>query len=243
MIESSDSTDRIVVEGNPKDPTAQDDSLDAKIGLQAIEADELAVLMNEAIVAVETHAPGAIPVEARDRVSPDEHWTAPASATPKKEHDPYVGGLEGEVERLRNKCQSLSDDFDRFRKRSRDQSRKQETNLVANLVSSLLPLLDNMERAAHAAERKDYTDDSLREGLVMVHEQFLAILREVNVFEVDTKDSLFDPENHEAVQQLKSDDLPDGTISDVNQKGFRIGKRLIRPARVVVIKNSNKKEL
>ena len=213
----------------------------ANIGLQGIAADELANLMNEAIEAVETHAPGAIPPETKERVSPDELWQAPSPATPRKEADPYVEGLEEEIERLRNKCQTLNNDFDRFRKRSRDQAHKQETELVATLVTKLLPLLDNMERAAIAAEQEDYQDESLREGLVMVHEQFVNILKDVKVFEVETDGCSFDPENHEAVQQVSSEELPDGTISQVNQKGFRIGKRLIRPARVVVIKNPKKK--
>lgn len=239
VAESDSGSDSVDAEELQADDTTEG----ANIGLKGIAASELDELMNEAIQAVETHAPGAIPSELKERVSPDELWEAPGPAPRKREADPYVEGLEEEVERLRSKCQSLNEDFVRFQKRSRDQSHKQEVELVANFVSTVLPLLDNMERAAKAAVENIDQDESLRDGLVMVHEQFLSILRNLNVFEVDTTDSLFDPENHEAVQQIKSEDQPDGTISDVNQKGFRIGKRLIRPARVVVVKNPKKKRL
>jgi molecular chaperone GrpE len=126
--------------------------------------------------------------------------------------------------------QRLAADFDNFRKRiARDQQ-----GLVARaaerLVSELIPVLDDLERALEAAA--EHSEAKLEEGVRLVHRALHSALAKEGLQEVETE-GMFDPHQHEALMQQPSE-LPEGAITQVLQKGYRLGDRVLRPARVVV---------
>ena len=145
-----------------------------------------------------------------------------------------LGRRFAEVERERdsylNDLQRLAADFDNYRKRA---ARDQES-LVARagerLVKELLPVLDDLERALEAAE--SHEEAKLEEGVKLVHRQLEQILEREGLAPVET-DGKFDPNVHEALltQPSASDE---GSVIEVLQKGYRLGDRVLRPARVVV---------
>lgn len=133
--------------------------------------------------------------------------------------DEYLGDL-----------QRLAADFDNFRKRvARDQQA-----LVARagerLVKELLPVLDDLERAAAVAAQT--AEATLEEGVRMVHRALHGALAKEGLEEVEA-DGTFDPHRHEALMQQPSE-APEGTVLQILQKGYRLGDRVLRPARVVV---------
>jgi molecular chaperone GrpE len=100
-------------------------------------------------------------------------------------------------------------------------------------VREILPVLDNLERAIESA-RKTQGVESILEGLEMILRHFYQVLAQLGVHPVPGAGEPFNPEIHEAVQELEREDLPPGTVVQEVQKGFRIHERLLRPARVIV---------
>ena len=142
-----------------------------------------------------------------------------------------------ELEALRNENEELIDtlqrvkaEFDNYRKRA---SRDQES-LVARagerIVKELLPVLDDLERALEAAHAHE--EAKLEEGVTLVHRQLEQILEREGLSPVKT-DGKFDPHVHEALLTQPSAD-EEGAVIEVLQKGYRLGDRVLRPARVVV---------
>ena len=139
-----------------------------------------------------------------------------------------------ELEAERDTCvadlQRVAADFDNYRKRTlRDQE-----SLVARaherLVKELLPVLDDLERALAAAA--EHEEIKLEEGVRLVHGELSQVLAKEGLVPVET-DGQFDPHEHEALLTQPSE-ADEGAILEVIQKGYRLGDRVLRPARVVV---------
>jgi molecular chaperone GrpE len=111
---------------------------------------------------------------------------------------------------------------------------RDQESLVARaaerLVRELLPVLDDLERALQAAEQHE--EATLEEGVRLVHRQLAEALRKEGLQEIPTE-GRFDPHVHEALLSQPSE-AEAGTVIDVVQKGYRLGDRVLRPARVVV---------
>ncbi|HEX7084153.1 MAG TPA: nucleotide exchange factor GrpE [Gaiellaceae bacterium] len=126
--------------------------------------------------------------------------------------------------------QRLKAEFDNYRKRvARDQG-----DLVARagerLVRELIPVLDDLERALEAAT--EHEEAKLEEGVRLVHRSLADLLAREGLVEVET-DGPFDPHTQEALLSQPSDQ-EEGTVVQVLQKGYRLGDRVLRPARVAV---------
>jgi molecular chaperone GrpE len=108
-----------------------------------------------------------------------------------------------------------------------------------DLLRELLPVFDNLERAVvHAGQASD--PKAVADGVAMVLKQFADTLGKIGIKRVPTVGSAFDPAQHEAIQQLETDDHPPGTIVAEVQPGYAMGDKLVRAAMVVVAKPSRK---
>jgi molecular chaperone GrpE len=148
--------------------------------------------------------------------------------------DEVAARLE-EAEKTRDEyladLQRLAAEFENYRKRAaRDQER-----LVAHaherLVRELLPVLDNLERALEAAERHE--EATLVEGVKLVERSLRATLAKEGLLEIET-DGPFDPHVHEALLTQPNELFEPGSVVEVVQRGYRLGDRVVRPARVIV---------
>jgi len=137
------------------------------------------------------------------------------------------------IAELNERIVRLTADFDNFRKRA--QRDKDEARQFANqgLLEKLLPVLDNFEMALTAV--KD-ADPSVRDGVQMILDQLLSVLKESGVEPVDALGQPFDPNLHEALSQEETTDAEEGTVVQQVQCGYKLNDRLVRPARVVVAK-------
>jgi len=126
-------------------------------------------------------------------------------------------------------------DFQNFRKRMQDEQR--QIRLLANerLIIDLLPVLDNFERAIAGAE-KSASPESILEGVRAIDRQFRSVLDSQKVQKVDSVGLPFDPEHHDALALVESTEHEEGTVLEEVESGYRIGDRVIRPARVRVSK-------
>ena len=122
-------------------------------------------------------------------------------------------------------------DFDNFRKRA---AREQE-NLIARaherIVKELLPVLDDLERALSAAIEHEAA--KLDEGVRLVERELRQILSREGLVEIETNGT-FDPHVHEALLSHPADGAEEGAILEVVQKGYALGDKVLRPARVVI---------
>ena len=141
-----------------------------------------------------------------------------------------LGTLQAERDELFDRLQRLAAEFDNFRKRAaREQG---EVILRANerLVKELLPVLDDLGRALEAAA--EHEEAKLVEGVELVHRSLGQLLEREGLHEIETEGQ-FDPHVHEALlSQPSAED--EGAVIDVLQKGYKLGERVLRPARVVV---------
>ena len=121
-------------------------------------------------------------------------------------------------------------DFDNFRKRALRERQEFVTLANERLVQDLLPILDDLERALEAAAQ--HQEAQLEEGVRLTHRALAALLERNGVKEIETG-AKFDPHVHEALLSQPSD-AEEGSVIEVVQKGYKLGDKVIRPARVVV---------
>jgi len=145
--------------------------------------------------------------------------------------DDPVAKITAERDEYLALAQRIQADFENYRKRAlRDQER-----LVAHaherLVRELLPILDDLERTLEAAERHE--EAQLVDGVKLVEKSLRAALAKEGLTEIDTGGQ-FDPHVHEALLTQPSEDTEPGSVLDVVQRGYRLGDKVVRPARVVV---------
>jgi molecular chaperone GrpE len=141
-----------------------------------------------------------------------------------------VATLEAERDEHLNDLKRVAAEFENYRKRVlRDQE-----SLVARaherLVKELLPVLDDLERALAAAEQHE--EAKLEEGVRLVQRELADALEREGLAEIETN-GVFDPHVHEALLSQPSD-AEEGSVIEVVQKGYTLGDRVVRPARVVV---------
>ncbi len=128
-------------------------------------------------------------------------------------------------------------DFDNFRKRSRREVEDAQRRGREAILKDLLPVFDNLERAAsHAESAPDVK--SVAEGVRIVTKQFVDTLERMGIKRIAAVGKPFDPSVHEAIQQLESTEHPAGVVIAEVQPGYMLGDYLIRAAMVVVSKGS-----
>jgi len=140
--------------------------------------------------------------------------------------------LEEKNKELMDNLLRLKAEFENYRRRMlKEQTRILDT-AEGDLIRKLLPVIDNLQRALdHAAPGEG---NSLKEGVSMVLEQMLGILQKEGLEVVDPDGQPFDPEHHEAMMVVETDECPEGTVVEVVQKGYRFNGLLLRPAMVKV---------
>ena len=133
----------------------------------------------------------------------------------------------------RDKYMRLQAEFDNYRKRTL----REKMDLVASggqdVIKSMLSVLDDMYRAVAASEKSEDIA-ALREGERLVLQKFEEALRQKNVTEIEAQDKEFDPDFHEAVARFAAGEDKKGKIIDVVQRGYMLGDKVLRYAKVVV---------
>ena len=141
--------------------------------------------------------------------------------------------LQADRDQLFDRLARLQAEFDNARKReARERTEFRDYSLV-NTVEQFLPVLDNF----HLALRSEGSAEQLRTGVELIVRQMEEILRSLGVQAVATKDVLFDPRVHEALEMVERADLPDHQVIDEVRRGYTLRERLLRPALVRVASN------
>lgn len=147
-----------------------------------------------------------------------------------------VEALQKEKDDLFQKLQRLSADYINYQKRAPRQIADSIAYEKEVIVKSLLPALDNFDQAIANME-KGMTLDALQKGVQIVYGHLLDILKTHGVETIDSKGKHFDPSLHQALVQQCHADKENGVILEEFQKGYKLGGRVIRPAKVIVNKH------
>jgi molecular chaperone GrpE len=141
-----------------------------------------------------------------------------------------LAAAEAKAEEHLNDLKRLAAEFENFRKRAARDQENLTVRANERLVKELLPVVDDLERALEAAA--EHEEAKLEEGVRLVHRQLEQVLEREGLGEIPT-DGPFDPHVHEALLTQPSD-ADEGSVIEVLQKGYTLGGRVLRPARVVV---------
>ena len=147
--------------------------------------------------------------------TPDVPEVSPWEEKYNAEHDSYL---------------RLAADYDNFRKRTVKEKESSYGNGKADAVAKMLPVYDNLERALN----QETADTAYKKGVEMTMNELVKIFTALGVEIFGNVGDVFDPNLHNAVMHIDSDELEENTISQVFQKGFKIGDKVVRFAMVQV---------
>jgi molecular chaperone GrpE len=140
---------------------------------------------------------------------------------------------EKETAEYKDDLQRKQAELENYRKRMvREQTRIIEQS-NRRLIEQLLPVIDNLEKALQSSRA---SGDQLTQGVRMVYDQLMEVLKGAGLEEINPLGHPFDPEVCEAVMAVVSDDHEDETVVEVHQKGYKYKGNLLRPARATVSK-------
>ena len=129
----------------------------------------------------------------------------------------------------------LQAEFDNYRRRQERERRELGEHFAAELLTEFLPVLDDVERAlAAAAASSEPAVVSHRQGLELIHKQFLELLKRRQVTPIDAVGADFDPNVHQSVGQEISEAHREGEVTEDLRRGYQLGERLLRPSMVKV---------
>jgi len=156
-------------------------------------------------------------------------------AAPGTRPDEALAAKALECRELVAQVQRLAADYSNYQKRTQRIIDDEKWRAVGDVVLDLLPAIDNFERALAAArEKPDF--QSFIEGVRLVHAQLLAGLKQHGIVQIEAGGRPFNPEHHEAVAHLASEEHAEGRVIHEMHKGYLFDGRILRPSRVTVSK-------
>lgn len=143
--------------------------------------------------------------------------------------------LQAKADEYQQRFLRAQADLENFRRRTRMEQAEAAKYGALSLIEQLLPVIDNFERAmATSDENKDY--DALMKGIEMIYNQMLHALEQEGLQPIEAVGEKFDPQFHQAVMQVDSEDHEEGIVVEELQKGYILKERVLRPSMVKVSK-------
>ena len=150
-----------------------------------------------------------------------------------KKVDAEARQLAADLAASQDRLLRLQADFENFRKRTHREKTDLYRMANADLLSDILPIVDNFDLALGAVDPKS-KDDPFTQGIHMVRDQLLTTLGKFGLKPIEAEAQPFDPNVHEAVSHLPSDEVAENTVIAQTRRGYMLGERLLRAAEVVV---------
>jgi len=145
--------------------------------------------------------------------------------------DTELEKLKAERDGLYDRLARLQAEFDNFRKRQQKENQDFRDYALNNALLGLLPIVDSFDRALQAPDGTEF-----RKGVELINRQFHDALTKLGVEPIESAGKPFDPNLHQAVQMVESDDVPENHVVAELQRGYKLKDRLLRPAMVTVAK-------
>lgn len=143
-----------------------------------------------------------------------------------------LAAAQEEVVDWQGKFMRLHAEWDTYRRRINEQRAEEKLRATEGLVENLLPVIDDFERSIGYADENG--EEGLLDGIKQVHTKLVEVLTKNGVEVIDPVGEAFDALAAQAVAKVEDANVPDETVAEVYQKGYRMGKKVIRPAMVTV---------
>ena len=170
----------------------------------------------------------------------------PPGDSPSKDVE-RLAALQNQVDQLTQERSMLLDqrlrtqaEFENYRRRVERERAETYARSRAEVVLELLPVIDNFERALASLEHSSNDAESLRQGIELIHRQLNDALAKFGLEPVETVGHAFDPHLHEAVSAEPSEEHEENTVIAEFQRGYKLGEKLLRPAKVKVAASPEK---
>ncbi len=165
---------------------------------------------------------------------PAEENESPAAGAALAEE---LGRLRQERDAQLDRLARLQAEFDNFRKRNAREQQEFRDYALAEAIKTLLPVVDSFDRALQSPARDS---DEFHAGIELINRQFHDALAKLGVEPIEARGEPFDPNLHQAVQMVETEEAEDHHVLDELQRGYKLKNRLLRPAMVRVATNPRK---
>ena len=157
----------------------------------------------------------------------------PVEEQVQEEPTPSVEELEARISELEDKNLRMMAEFDNYRRRTNKEKIELMATAGERIFKEMLPLVDDFERATEAMSQTDDIE-SVREGIRLIQQKFISFLDKQDVHAIETEGADFNTDEHEAVTTFAAGEENKGKVIDCTQKGYKLGDKVIRFAKVVV---------
>ena len=141
--------------------------------------------------------------------------------------------LNERIAELEDKNLRMMAEFDNYRRRTNKEKLELMATAGERIFVEMLPLVDDFERAVEAMQKTEDID-ALREGIQLIQQKFISFLEKQNVHAIETEDAEFNTDEHEAITMFAAGEDKKGKVIDCTQRGYKLGEKVIRFAKVVV---------
>ena len=144
-----------------------------------------------------------------------------------------IEALEARIAELEDKNLRMMAEFDNYRRRTNKEKLDLIETAGERIFKEMLPLIDDFERATAAMDQtKDI--DAVREGVKLIQQKFISFLDKQDVHAIETEGADFNTDEHEAITTFAAGEDKKGKVIDCTQRGYKLGDKVIRSAKVVV---------
>lgn len=141
-----------------------------------------------------------------------------------------IDEIESALEETKDKYLRLMAEYDNYRKRTAKEKTETYNNAVSDSVTEILPVIDTFEMAL----KTECSDENFKTGVEKIYNMFRKSLEKLGVTEIEALGKEFDPNLHNAIKQVEETDYAENYVCEVFQKGYRLGKKVIRHSMVAV---------
>ena len=205
---------------------AEQSTPEAERATQADGAEEVVAEVIEEAEAAEEAA------DATDEAEGADDGAGDAEEAPEPTNDELVAQAQAEAKEWQDKFMRLHAEWDTYRRRTAEQREAEKARAGEKLVESLLPVIDDFERTIDYAEQNG--EAGLMDGVKAVHSKFVGVLTSGGVTIINPEGEAFDALECQAVATIDDASVPDETVNQVYQKGYKMGAKVLRPAMVTV---------
>ena len=168
-----------------------------------------------------------------EAAAPEEDTREAEAPAEEQTPEQHIAELEKRVAELEDKNLRMMAEFDNYRRRTNREKLDLMTTAGERIFTEMLPLVDDFERAVAAMDKTDDIE-AVREGIRLIQQKFIGFLDKQNVHAIETDGVDFNTDEHEAITTFAAGEEQRGKVIDCTQRGYKLGDKVIRFAKVVV---------
>lgn len=169
----------------------------------------------------------------REAAAPEEDKQEAEVEAEEQTPEEHIAELEKRVAELEDKNLRMMAEFDNYRRRTNREKLDLMATAGERIFTEMLPLVDDFERAVAAMDKTDDIE-AVREGIRLIQQKFIGFLDKQNVHAIETEGVDFNTDEHEAITTFAAGEEQRGKVIDCTQRGYKLGDKVIRFAKVVV---------